>query len=92
MIAVVIGGLVGAFAYSVVYPWIEPLLIQPLNFGRVSLPDVLGVNPVILGPVFAIILLAVAWMLDRRDQSAQSQPKAATPIRGAAEQSPGGFS
>ncbi|MBO8140863.1 MAG: YeeE/YedE family protein [Firmicutes bacterium] len=70
VLAVVGGGLAGALAYAVVYPVLEPLLIRPLNFGRVSWPDLLGTNPVASGLVFAGLLLIVVWLLDARDRSA----------------------
>lgn len=66
--AVVIGGLLGAFAYSLVYPVLEPLLIRPMNYGRVSLPQLLGLNPVVSGVVFALLLLGVVFLIDRWEQ------------------------
>lgn len=59
------GGLLGALAYSLVYETIEPWLIQPLNFGRHSLADALGVNPIPLGIGFALLLVAVVFLIDR---------------------------
>lgn len=59
-----LGGLLGAFAYSLVYEKLEPILITPLNFGRHSLPEALGVNPIGAGMVFAGILLLVVFGLD----------------------------
>lgn len=62
---VVAGGLAGSLAYAVVYPLLEPLLIQPANYGRVSLPELLGTNPVTTGIIFALVLLAMVFSLDR---------------------------
>lgn len=64
-IPTIVGGLFGALAYSLVYEKIEPWLIQPLNFGRHSLPQVLGVNPTVLGIVFAGLLIAVVYFVNR---------------------------
>lgn len=61
----IIGGLFGALAYSLVYEKIEPWLIQPLNFGRHSLADALGVNPIALGIGFALLLAAGVFLIDR---------------------------
>ena len=61
----VLGGLAGALAYARVYPVLEPVLIRPLNFGRHSLPDALGVNPVAMGIAFALLLLGVVTVIDR---------------------------
>src|SRR5690554_3001985 len=74
VLTVVAGGLAGALAYSVVYPAIEPVLIRPLNYGRVSLPDLLGVNPVASGIVFALFLLGVVWLVDRWDRFGRGKP------------------
>lgn len=69
VVPVIAGGLVGALAYAVAYPVLEPLLIRPLNFGRVSLPALLGTPALGTGLVFAGILLVVVWLLDRRDRA-----------------------
>lgn len=61
----IVGGLFGALAYSLVYEKIEPWLIEPLNFGRHSLTDVLGANPVVLGIGFALLLAVGVYLIDR---------------------------
>lgn len=72
----ILGGLVGALAYAVVYPAIEPVLIRPLNFGRVSLPDLLGTSAVGTGLAFAGLLLIAVWLIDRWDRAGGSRAKA----------------
>lgn len=69
VLSVVAGGLVGALAYAIAYPVLEPLLIRPMNYGRVSLPALLGVDPVITGIVFGLILLGVVLLIDRWERS-----------------------
>lgn len=79
------GGLLGALAYSLVYETIEPWLIQPLNFGRHSLADALGVNPIPLGIGFALLLIAVVFLIDRwesqRTVRLQSSGKSESAVR-----------
>lgn len=79
------GGLLGALAYSLVYETIEPWLIQPLNFGRHSLADALGVNPIPLGIGFALLLVAVVFLIDRwesqRTVRLQSSGKSESAVR-----------
>lgn len=75
VIPVIAGGLVGALAYAVLYPVIEPLFIRPLNFGRVSLPELLGTNAVATGMIFAGLLLVIVWLLDRRDRNVRTVPE-----------------
>lgn len=65
----IIGGLFGAFAYSLVYDKIKPWLIDPLNYGRVSIPDLLGVNPFVTGIVFAGILIVAVYYINRWEAS-----------------------
>src|SRR5690606_8583340 len=86
----VAGGLAGARAYAVVYPVLEPVLIRPLNYGRVSLPALLGINPVAAGVVFALLLLGAVLLIDRWERSrhlVEAAPAAdslGSPVGGAA--------
>lgn len=78
-IPTIVGGLFGALAYSLVYEKIEPWLIQPLNFGRHSLPQAIGVNPTVLGIIFAGLLIAVVYFVNRWElqrAAKSSQPMA----------------
>lgn len=61
----ILGGLVGAFAYSLVYGPIKPLLIDRLNFGKHSLPEALGVNSTVAGIIFAFALAGAVYAIDR---------------------------
>lgn len=71
------GGLLGALAYSLVYGKIEPILIQPLNFGRHSVADLLGVNPIAAGLVFSGILIVALFYINRWEN--QRQPVTVSP-------------
>lgn len=90
VLTVVAGGLAGALAYAVVYPVLEPVLIRPLNYGRVSLPALLGINPVAAGVVFALLLLGVVLLIDRWERSRltfEAAPRThslRSPVQGAA--------
>lgn len=70
----VLGGLVGALAYALVYPVLEPVLITPLNYGRHSLPDLLGVNPVVMGILFGFLLIGVVTVIDRWEKGRGKAP------------------
>ena len=83
VLPVIAGGLVGALAYAVAYPALEPILIEPFNYGRVSLPDLLGTSAVGTGLVFAGVLLIVVWLLDRRDQAVAAAPQRSASSAGA---------
>jgi len=81
---VVAGGLTGSLAFAVVYRWLEPLLINPANYGRVSLPDLLGTNPTVTGIVFGVMLLLAVLGIDRWERS-RSVIRTLSPADGAGE-------
>lgn len=58
-----LGGLVGAFIYSLTFPAIEGALIQNANFGAVTLETLLGVNGIYLAIPFSAALLFVAFFV-----------------------------
>ncbi len=65
----VIGGLVGALLFSMAYPALEATLIEPLNFGAVTLRDLTGVSGIYLAIPFSAMLLGLAFFVlkDRYD-------------------------
>lgn len=79
----IIGALFGALAYSLVYEYIEPVLIRTANFGRHSLPEALGVNPVAMGIVWAGILLLGVFFIDNLEHR-RARQAAVMPASGAA--------
>jgi uncharacterized membrane protein YedE/YeeE len=60
----VFGGLVGALTLSLTWDWIRPALVDPLNYGSKSLPDVLGVRPLLVALVLAAAIVAFVIYLD----------------------------
>lgn len=73
----IVGGLLGAFAYSLVYDEIKPFLIDTLNYGRHSLPEALGINPIAMGLMFAGTLILVLYAIDRWEKQRLSPVRAA---------------
>lgn len=63
---VLLGGLLGATTFGLLYPVIKPVLIDPLNLGEVRVPNLLGISPLTMATVLAVVLLAVAWLLPDR--------------------------
>lgn len=72
------GGLVGSFFYALVYEPLKPILIDPLSFGKVTLPDLLNLPPLLVGYVFALVILGIVLLLNRRDQKARAQDSTAS--------------
>jgi hypothetical protein len=64
----VLGILLGAGVYSEVYPSIKDTLLRVGDFGKLTLPGLLGVNHwVVIVPLVAVGGAALVW-LDRRAQ------------------------
>jgi hypothetical protein len=62
----VLGILLGAGVYSEVYPLIKDTLLRAGDFGKLTLPGLLGVNHwVVIVPLVAVGGAALVW-LDRR--------------------------
>jgi uncharacterized membrane protein YedE/YeeE len=59
----VVGALLGAFVFSVAYPYIESTLIAPANFGKVTLESVLGINGIWIAIPFSAALLFLAFFV-----------------------------
>jgi hypothetical protein len=63
----VVGALLGAFVFSLAYPYIESTLIEPANFGKVTLESVLGINGIWIAiPVSAALLFLAFFVLKDR--------------------------
>jgi uncharacterized membrane protein YedE/YeeE len=61
----VLGGLAGALAFIFAYPALKPLFVEPANFGRLTIPGVLGVPALPTALAFAALLVAVLVLLTR---------------------------
>jgi hypothetical protein len=70
----VLGGLAGALTLSLVWRWIEPALIEPLDFGSRSLPDILGTPPLLVAAVVAALIVLFVFWLDHRAGGQRAEP------------------
>ncbi|MBV1932874.1 MAG: YeeE/YedE family protein [Porticoccaceae bacterium] len=61
--ATVFGGLVGALLFAMVFPFIEPTLIQKANFGSITLGGVLGVSGIYLAIGLSVVLLGAVFFV-----------------------------
>ena len=57
-----VGALVGAFLFSLVYPSFEALLASA-NFGKVTLEDLVGINGIYLALPMSAALLALSFFV-----------------------------
>jgi uncharacterized protein len=70
-----LGGITGALLFTLVYTLIEGSLIKPLNYGKITLADLLHV-PAMAAAVglAAVFLTAVTLMPTLRDKSPSAEP------------------
>lgn len=62
----VLGILLGAGIYSETYPFIKDTLFRLGDFGKLTLPGLLGINPwMVIVPLVAVCGAGLVW-LDRR--------------------------
>ena len=64
----VLGILIGAGIYSEVYPSIENNLLKLGDYGKLTIPTVLGVNPWFVIVPFAIIVSGLLLWMDQIDK------------------------
>ncbi|MHB0867760.1 MAG: YeeE/YedE thiosulfate transporter family protein [Thermoleophilia bacterium] len=65
----ILGGLAGALTLSLTWDWIKPVLVDPLNYGGKSIPDLLGTGPLLTAMVFAVLIIIFILWLDRPGRS-----------------------
>lgn len=67
-----LGGVVGALVFTLVYTTIESWLIKPLNFGKITLADVLHLPAMVVAVgLAAVFLTAVSLLPTIRSRPAQ---------------------
>ncbi len=59
----VLGAFVGAFVFSLVFPYIESGLIAKANFGKITFEGLLGINGIYLAIPFSLALLGVSFFV-----------------------------
>lgn len=62
-LATVLGGVAGALLFTLVYTAIQGWLIKPLDFGKITLADLLHVSPMVAAVALAAVLLTGATLL-----------------------------
>lgn len=70
---VLLGGLLGAMTFGLLYPSIKPVLIDPFNFGEIRLPQLLGISPVPIAIALSVLFLALTWFLPDKIEEPREQ-------------------
>jgi hypothetical protein len=60
-----LGFLTGAVIYGLTYQYVFPKISAIANYGNVVLPDLWHINPYLAVFVFALMALALFYMIDR---------------------------
>jgi len=63
----IFGMLCGAALYAEAYPFLKAHIIPLGNYGKITLPQVLGVEPGIVIPGFALIVLAMFYLFEKNN-------------------------
>ena len=53
------GGIVGTVVFTLLYAWLEPRLVRPLNYGKLTLADLFGAPALVVAVALAAIIAAV---------------------------------
>lgn len=64
----VLGGLVGAATLAFTWDYIKPVLVDPLNYGSKSIPDLLNGRPLIVAIALGIIAAVFVTYLNQVDR------------------------
>ena len=64
----ILGILIGAGLYSEVYPFIQDNLLKLGDYGKLTIPIALGVDPWIVIAPFAIVVIGILLWMDRIDR------------------------
>jgi uncharacterized membrane protein YedE/YeeE len=70
--AAIAGGVVGALAFTLAWPALEPALVKPFNYGKLTLPTLLGTSPLWTAAVLAVVFLTVVTLLPTRPGRAKA--------------------
>lgn len=58
----ILGMLLGAALYAEAYPWLQPTLLAWKDYGKIGLPQTLGLSTWLLVPLFGVaVLLLFRW-------------------------------
>lgn len=61
--AAIFGGIVGAVAFTGIYTIADRLLIKPMNYGKVTLPQLLHVPPFLVAVIVGVLFLTIVTLL-----------------------------
>jgi len=63
----VLGMLVGAAVFAEAYPVLKTTVVTWGTFGKITLPQVLGVSPWLIIPVFVVLFLLLFFWFEKKE-------------------------
>ena len=70
----VLGMITGAGIYVAAYDWVEPLGLALGDYGKVTVPDALGLPPWLVIVILAIVLAIMLWVIERHERRRAQRP------------------
>ena len=62
----ILGMLFGGAVYATMYPFMKKYIISIGSFGKISLPQILGINHWIVILVFSILVVVLFWFFEKK--------------------------
>ena len=62
-LAAMAGGIAGALLFTLAYAWLEPVLVKPLSYGKLTLPELLGAPALVVALALAVVVVAFATLV-----------------------------
>jgi uncharacterized membrane protein YedE/YeeE len=63
----IFGMLCGAALYAEAYPFMKANIIPMGNYGKITLPQILGIGPGVVIFIFALIVIAMFYLFEKKD-------------------------
>lgn len=63
----ILGGIVGALVFTLVYGWLEPILIKPMNYGKVTLASMLHIPALVAAVALAAVFVGAIALMPKRE-------------------------
>ncbi len=63
----ILGGIVGALVFTLIYGWLEPILIKPMNYGKLTLDGILHVPALVAAVALAGVFVGAIALLPKRE-------------------------
>jgi hypothetical protein len=77
----VLGLLTGAGIFVAAYPWLDPIIKGLGDYGKVTIPDLLGVSPWVVIVTLAAVAALVLWLVERHERHGVRGPSPDEPGR-----------